>query len=462
MVAQMYSRQFTQYILGLVFLVSSSFALSNTEFTYNVIDGGIEVTGCVDECPRDLVIPEEIDGNIVISIGDRAFFNSSPPLNSVIIPHTIKKIKDHAFLANYLSEITLPDGLISIGNSAFEHNGLSNVVIPNSVTEIGGHAFSNNQIINLVISNNLARINYKTFQGNQLTSVEIPESVVYIDDYAFDNNSGLTSDIWRFLLLSGDAVITGCIDYCPTELVIPDTLDGFEVKIIGTRAFEGQGLTSVHIPDSVTTIWQAAFYGNQFTEIIIPNGVEVIGWKSFEHNPQLKSVTIGSNVNSILQTAFYSSQLTNISFLGNRPEIEWSAIRFDESVNFTICPNTQGWIGYRLNDIAPTLDETCDSDFDGIINSEDAFPFSTAETTDTDIDGGNNTDNDDSNGQSSYTYATFDIDQSGSVDALSDGLILLRYFFGLRGDALINNVISPDANRTSAADIEAYIESHMP
>ena len=49
-------RQFAQYILGLVFLVSSSLALSNAEFTYNVIDGGIKLTGCIDECPSDLVI----------------------------------------------------------------------------------------------------------------------------------------------------------------------------------------------------------------------------------------------------------------------------------------------------------------------------------------------------------------------------------------------------------------------
>ena len=73
MVAQMHSRQFTQCILGLVFLATSSLALSNTEFTYNVIDGGIEITGCVDECPSDLVIPEEIDGLSVVEIENRAF-----------------------------------------------------------------------------------------------------------------------------------------------------------------------------------------------------------------------------------------------------------------------------------------------------------------------------------------------------------------------------------------------------
>ena len=55
-----------------------------------------------------------------------------------------------------------------------------------------------------------------------------------------------------------------------------------------------------------------------------------------------------------------------------------------------------------------------------------------------------------------------DIDNSGTLDALTDGLIFLRYAFGLRGDSLLSGAISSDANRTSAADIEAYIESHMP
>jgi hypothetical protein len=55
-----------------------------------------------------------------------------------------------------------------------------------------------------------------------------------------------------------------------------------------------------------------------------------------------------------------------------------------------------------------------------------------------------------------------DIDGDGNVDALTDGLLLLRYAFEVRGEILIKDVISPDAERTSAADIEAYLEFHMP
>lgn len=55
-----------------------------------------------------------------------------------------------------------------------------------------------------------------------------------------------------------------------------------------------------------------------------------------------------------------------------------------------------------------------------------------------------------------------DIDGSGDIDALTDGLLLLRYLFLLRDDDLINSAIKSDAPRQTATEIEAYIESYMP
>ena len=55
-----------------------------------------------------------------------------------------------------------------------------------------------------------------------------------------------------------------------------------------------------------------------------------------------------------------------------------------------------------------------------------------------------------------------DIDGNGRADALTDGLIILRYLFGLRGDVLINGVVAPDASITSADGVGAKVESLMP
>ena len=56
----------------------------------------------------------------------------------------------------------------------------------------------------------------------------------------------------------------------------------------------------------------------------------------------------------------------------------------------------------------------------------------------------------------------FDIDRNGQVDAATDGLLLLRYLYGLRGTALIAGAFGIGATRTSSVDIEAYIQSLLP
>lgn len=58
-------------------------------------------------------------------------------------------------------------------------------------------------------------------------------------------------------------------------------------------------------------------------------------------------------------------------------------------------------------------------------------------------------------------YDLVDIDTNGKTDALTDGLVILRYLFGLRGEVLVNGVTAADATRLSTSYIEAYIESLM-
>ena len=55
-----------------------------------------------------------------------------------------------------------------------------------------------------------------------------------------------------------------------------------------------------------------------------------------------------------------------------------------------------------------------------------------------------------------------DIDGNGEIDALTDGLLTLRYLFGLQGDTLINGVVAGDATRKTAEEIEAYLATLMP
>ena len=57
--------------------------------------------------------------------------------------------------------------------------------------------------------------------------------------------------------------------------------------------------------------------------------------------------------------------------------------------------------------------------------------------------------------------ARLDADGNGQADALTDGILIMRYLFGLRGAPLAANALGPGATRT-AAEIEDYVQSLMP
>ncbi len=55
-----------------------------------------------------------------------------------------------------------------------------------------------------------------------------------------------------------------------------------------------------------------------------------------------------------------------------------------------------------------------------------------------------------------------DVDGNGVADGGTDGIILIRYLFEFRDAALTNEAVAPDATRSSAVDIQNYLDSLMP
>lgn len=116
-----------------------------------------------------------------------------------------------------------------------------------------------------------------------------------------------------------------------------------------------------------------------------------------------------------------------------------------------------------------------DDDNDTVIDSLDAFSLLATESVDTDGDGiGDNADIDDDGDGVLDSLDSFpldstntptnimDIDGNGQVDGLTDAMLVLRYIFGFSGETLIDGALGDNATRTSAAEIEAHLESMMP
>jgi hypothetical protein len=108
-----------------------------------------------------------------------------------------------------------------------------------------------------------------------------------------DFTVGLTED-------GEGAVIKGYKGRAP-QVRIPATIQGMPVKELGEGAFVGRvQITSVVIPDGVTTIGRSALAGQQkLTSITIPNTVTAIGDEVFGDCKALRSITIPNSVTSI-------------------------------------------------------------------------------------------------------------------------------------------------------------------
>ena len=107
---------------------------------------------------------------------------------------------------------------------------------------------------------------------------------------------------------------------------------------IGDYAFSGcSGLTSVTIPNSVTSIGDYAFrYCSGLTSVTIPNSVTSIGYNAFFGCSKLTTITIGSGIKTINSSAFASCpELTDVTcYAENVPSTNTDAFK-DSYIEYT-------------------------------------------------------------------------------------------------------------------------------
>lgn len=226
----------------------------------------------------------------VVSIGEKAFLQDYY-LTDVSIPNTVTSIGLKAFENCGLKSINLPNSLKTIQEYAFSYCvSLTDVIMPNSVTYIGNHAFFNchslerinisnsltsiqdctfcacEKLSNVILPDDLMSIGKQAFSGCNLGNITIPKSVWFIDYSAFLYNP-LTSiivdrenttydsreDCKAIIETATNKLLLGC-----SNTTIPLTV----TEIVSGAFTKNPFLTSLTIPNSVTSIGQSAFYGD--------------------------------------------------------------------------------------------------------------------------------------------------------------------------------------------------------
>ena len=310
-------------------------------------------------------------GNSVTSIGDYAFNNcsslssvhwnainydnisssSDAPFDYILTQITSFTFGDAvesipAYLCcgmKNLQSLTIPNSVTSIGECAFyDCSSLTSVTIGNSVTSIGGSAFSycsaisdititadsmeeylngyTNKLCYYYGSSLKSAKRHLSIDNEIITNVVIPENIDTINSYAFYNCSDIRSLTLHDNVYLNEKPFSGC-DSIQSITIIAPSIEQYCQSTINDNLYDnkltnaerniiidGQKITDLVIPESVTTISEYLFYNStSLTSLALPNSVASVKEGAFYGCENLDAIYQTSSTPPTISTATLSS-----------------------------------------------------------------------------------------------------------------------------------------------------------
>ena len=215
------------------------------DYTYTTNNGAITITSYTGS-GGDVSIPGTINDLPVTTIEDYAF-DGCANLTSIIIPDSVTSDLKMTFSGcSGLTNVTIGSGVTTIAAGAFYGcTSLPHITLPDSVTTIGyGKPFSQcTSLTNIIFGSGVKYIDFGVAKQSPLTAITVDE-----DNVDFSSVNGI--------LFNKDQ--TTLFQYPAGKVSRSYAIPG-SVTTIGDYAFDGCGLASITISDTVTNIGHSAF-----------------------------------------------------------------------------------------------------------------------------------------------------------------------------------------------------------
>ena len=256
------------------------------------------------------------------AISEKAFYRCEK-LIEIESQSDLQYIGEWAFAESGLFLFSIPSTVTQIKRAAFANTDLAAVTIPEGVTVISGDAFMGcENLFSVTIKGNVTDIGFSAFEGCSFTSIELPSTVTYIGHWAFANNPNLKS----ISITNGvETIESGTFNKCTslTSVDIPES-----VTSIGSQAFSYCSFTTLTIPGNVKTIGSCAFEKcDKLTSVVLEEGVQEINNSAFENCKNIITVTIPSTMHVINECAFYGCTSVTAVYCNAAPgTLQWFTV----------------------------------------------------------------------------------------------------------------------------------------
>ena len=257
-------------------------------------------------------IPDSLH-EVIISdatgISANAFYNCSG-MTSITLNKGITVINTYAFYnCTGLTDITIPEGVTSIGGYAFRNcTGLTSITVPTRLTNIGSYAFQNCSALTIYCEASSKASGWQSNWNSDNCPVvwDCKNNSIADDGYLYVIINGI-----KYSIKDNEASVVVQPASVGGEIAIPSDIvyngQTYSVTSIGNSAFKDVNLTSITIPETVTSIGNMVFFGCAgLKSITLPTGLEFIGGYAFYSCTGLTSITIPEGVTSIGENAFAS------------------------------------------------------------------------------------------------------------------------------------------------------------